>query len=154
MIILLLLSLISLWVFIKLKTKTNEKCIVIVLGSGGHTAEMIYLTSQMNFDLYDRIHVFVSHTDKMSKDKFLNELGKNSSFKKEKCEFIVIRRTNEVGDGKLISVFKTLLTLFLTIPKVIYLRRIKAGVFNGPGVCFPVIFGLYLKNVNLSDPFF
>ena len=38
-----------------------DKSILIVLGSGGHTAEMLYLMENMNMNLYNKIILITSN---------------------------------------------------------------------------------------------
>ena len=149
----LICAIISIWVYIKVKTVSKNKKIVIVLGSGGHSSEMIYLTSQMNLLKYDNLSVFVSNTDKISQPKFLYEMQKNKTFDEKKVTFYSIPRTNEVGESKIRAVFKTLFAFLIVLFKVANLGKIEAAIFNGPGVCLPIIIALFLKNVNLLDIF-
>ncbi len=139
---------VAIWIFCKYNMRSHSSDLLFVLGSGGHTSEMLYMMQQMDFSLYKKIHVVHASTDLISRPKMMEFLGTNNSgFDPAKVNFIVIQRTNEVGDSKLVSIAKTLLALLQTSYKLARLTALRASYFNGPGVCIPVIAILYLRKV-------
>jgi len=144
----LLVTLAAAWLFLKSRMTSDTKNLLFVLGSGGHTGEMLYMMEKMNFTLYGRIYIVYSMTDSLSISKLQNFLAERSkTFNPSQMVYIAIPRTNEVGDSKRIAVIKTLYALLLTSLKLLALKKLKASYFNGPGVCIPVIIVLYMRKV-------
>lgn len=72
-----------LWILPSFRTQSrpsrkSSAKIIIVLGSGGHTAEMLRLIESLNFDKYTRRIYVVSSGDTLSE-------GKAKAFESRKC---------------------------------------------------------------------
>ncbi len=57
--------------FLLLERKRKKKRIMIILGSGGHTTEMIQMLSKFDFFKYDIVFV-IAKTDPFSKSKAIS----------------------------------------------------------------------------------
>uniref|UniRef100_A0A224XSN0 UDP-N-acetylglucosamine transferase subunit ALG14 n=1 Tax=Panstrongylus lignarius TaxID=156445 RepID=A0A224XSN0_9HEMI len=108
---------------------------LIVIGSGGHTAEMLKIVSQLNFTKYrPRIYAMAS-SDITSELKIVSMEYSNSP----KGEYILIKipRSRDVGQSFLTSIFTTLYSSLFCIPYLFYYRP-ELILCNGPGTCIPI----------------
>ena len=101
--------------------------ILVVLGSGGHTAEMISLVQALGGSAS---FVFVAAaSDVSSEGKVHAVLGD--------VEILRIRRSREVGQSFQTSIFTTFLAMIDCIILVLQIQP-DAVLVNGPGTCVPV----------------
>ncbi|KAI3940427.1 hypothetical protein MKW98_024834 [Papaver atlanticum] len=117
---------------------------LIVLGSGGHTAEMINLIRVLQRDRFrftPRVYVATS-TDNMSLRKaqvleasMVDQAGPDKL--KETAQFMQIYRSREVGQSYLTSIGTTLIALVHALLLMIKIRP-QVILCNGPGTCFPL----------------
>ena len=121
------------------RVRTSPCKTLIVMGSGGHTTEMLRLLSGLNVDRYrPRVYV-LGQTDKMSLEKV--EAFEASKGGTAAVEWIP--RAREVLQSYITSVYSTLIALMSSLPLV--LRTWPDLVLcNGPGTCIPVCFCAYL----------
>ncbi|RXH99001.1 hypothetical protein DVH24_011326 [Malus domestica] len=122
---------------------------LIVLGSGGHTAEMINLLSVLQKDRFAPRFYIAAATDNMSlqKARLLEENADESS----SSQFMQIYRSREVGQ----SYFTSVLTALIALAHGLWLMiRIRPQVIlcNGPGTCVPLCVIAFLFKVWI-DPF-
>ncbi|XP_039290911.1 UDP-N-acetylglucosamine transferase subunit ALG14 homolog [Nilaparvata lugens] len=147
------------------KEKKRDKSVdkvktLIVIGSGGHTTEMMLLVEKLDFRNYSPRTYVIADTDTMSEGKVLrcegenegeNEVkeGKNEAKNEVKeCEnevnevnkdykILKIPRSREVHQSFLTSVITTLESIFYTLPIML---RVNPDLIlcNGPGTCIPV----------------
>ncbi|XP_075497288.1 uncharacterized protein LOC142534219 isoform X2 [Primulina tabacum] len=130
---------------------------MIVLGSGGHTAEMINLLAVLQMDRFRPRYYIAAATDNMSFQKA--SILENSLLDKVKDEvvgtshFMQIYRSREVGQSYITSIGTTLIAfhalwlMFSIRPQVI--------ICNGPGTCIPLciiaflfkVFGIRLSSI-------
>jgi len=105
----------------------------MVLGSGGHTTEILKLLKCLNLQTYNQRLYFVAETDNFSEKKL--EQLENSDMK---CFQIVrIPRSREVGQSYLTSALSTLLaTCHCLSPLLLFQPQLL--IVNGPGTCLPV----------------
>lgn len=126
---------------------------MIILGSGGHTAEMINIIKDLNKKKYLPRQYIIAHTDKISELKVLeveNEIkedGGNKSY-----EIVKINRSRNVGQNYLTSIFTTLYSIICSIP-IVYKCKPNLILCNGPGTCIPIclitlVFKIFYINVN------
>lgn len=130
------------------KSKTPKKLLVVV-GSGGHTAEMT--TALRSFPetkftaLFSRREYVLADTDRTSRAKivrFEEERGGNDDG--EECFGIhVVPRAREVGQSYLTSAFTTL-RAFWHSWRVYAKTKPDAVLTNGPGTCIPVLLACFL----------
>lgn len=104
---------------------------VVVMGSGGHTTEMIKLLSGCDLNIYTPRDYIVAETDKMSIQKI-----HNFDESKEK-QIHLIKRSRHVGQSYLTSILTTLVAIFYSIPLVLTLKP-EVLLVNGPGTCIPI----------------
>lgn len=104
---------------------------LIVLGSGGHTAEMINLLSVLQKDRFSPRFYIAAATDNMSLQK-ARLLEETSS-----AQFMQIYRSREVGQSYITSVWTTLIALSHGFWLMLRIRP-QVILCNGPGTCVPL----------------
>jgi beta-1,4-N-acetylglucosaminyltransferase len=118
--------------------------VMVVLGSGGHTSEMIGFLAQLPTAewLSVRPVYIVSATDKDSAG-FAERFEEPN---RRAARIIVIPRAREVGQSYISSIGTTLKALRFSLNVV---REEKPDVIlcNGPGVCVPIVAAAYLLGV-------
>lgn len=121
---------------------------LIVLGSGGHTAEMLNLLSVLNTDRFAPRYYIAAATDNMSLQKA--RLFENSLIDKtgvvENAQFMQIYRSREVGQSYLTSVGTTLIAIAHALWLMIKIRP-QVIICNGPGTCVPLCVIAFLFKV-------
>lgn len=114
---------------------------MVVLGSGGHTAEMLTLLDVLLVDQRSehKIHFVVAKTDTHSREKALGWL----LTKKIPAEFHFIMRSREVGQHWCSSVLTSVASLISSM----YLMRICPDILlvNGPGTCVPIVMQTFIS---------
>ncbi|KAH9504196.1 UDP-N-acetylglucosamine transferase subunit [Bulinus truncatus] len=150
-IFLIIVFLIILFKFINLKNKRNEttkKCsasVLIVVGSGGHTSEILTLVKSLGSNYCPRYYV-LAETDTTSENKVKQcELLKSELSHSSEYSIWYIPRSREVKQSYLTSIWTTLVAIVYTFPLVFKLNP-EVILCNGPGTCIPIcIAGLFLK---------
>ena len=120
---------------------------LIVMGSGGHTMEMLRLLGGLAPDRYSPRLYVVAETDAMSLEKVLNfECDRGLT-----ARVMRVPRAREVKQSYLTSVPSTLYAGLCSLPLV--LKACPDLVLcNGPGTCIPVCLCAYLlKFLGLKD---
>lgn len=104
---------------------------LVVIGSGGHTAEMLRLMNSMNkLKFMPRLYL-LADTDTTSRNRVENdENGLDWSI-------ATIPRSRHVNQSYLTSIFSTIYAIFITVPTVISFKP-DLVLCNGPGTCVPV----------------
>ncbi|KAI9918201.1 hypothetical protein PsorP6_013303 [Peronosclerospora sorghi] len=115
--------------------------VLVVLGSGGHTTEMLKLIKRLNRQVYTPITFVVAETDKTSQTK--TELDWKPS---ATDSFAMIPRSREVGQSWSSSVWTTL-RAFHSCLRLVYIRRPHLVLCNGPGTCIPICAAVLLFRV-------
>ena len=120
---------------------------LVVLGSGGHTAEMLRILGGMRLENYQpRVYV-AAGSDSMS-------VTKAEAFEsRQDCRADVrkIPRARQVLQSYLTSVFSTLLSVAYCVPLVLRVWP-DLVLCNGPGTCIPVCATAFLiKFMGLHD---
>ncbi|XP_053487105.1 UDP-N-acetylglucosamine transferase subunit ALG14 homolog isoform X1 [Ictalurus furcatus] len=117
--------------------KQGSVCVLIVVGSGGHTTEIIRLTGSLS-QTYTPRHYVIADTDKMSEDKIRTfEASKEKSGTQAQFTIHRIPRSREVRQSWSSSVLSTLNALLYSLPLVFRLRP-DMVLCNGPGTCIPL----------------
>ncbi|XP_025412317.1 UDP-N-acetylglucosamine transferase subunit ALG14 homolog isoform X2 [Sipha flava] len=120
-----------------LKTLRHPARTLIVIGSGGHTAEMLRLMNKMNKKKFTPRLYLLANTDTTSQIRVENEeCGIDWSIVK-------IPRSRYVNQSYLTSIFSTIYSIFMTVPVVISFKP-DLVLCNGPGTCVPVCFVAFL----------
>ncbi|WIA43778.1 hypothetical protein OEZ86_010201 [Tetradesmus obliquus] len=112
---------------------------MIVLGSGGHTAEMLMLLESMDRAFYcPRVYV-AANTDHMSATRALSREQEWAVSKDTPGDVSVeqIPRGREVGQSYFTSAFSTLYSL-LCAARVVLRHKPQLVLVNGPSTCVPV----------------
>lgn len=117
----------------KQKKRYQPANTLIVLGSGGHTAEMCAIIKHLPIKKYSPRHFVVSDTDITSEWKVLQIPGTSTI----DSYIHRIKRSRHVGQSYFTSVFSTIQSIFSSIPMV---YRIQPDLIlcNGPGTCAPI----------------
>ena len=142
------------------KKRTTPCKSLIVLGSGGHTAEMLRLLGGINLANYSPRVYIIAEGDKMSEEKVrkfeleasrrgtdtspTSSTGSNSLTEQQPVFNICrVPRARKVMQSYVTSVFSTLLAIFYTLPLVVRAWP-DLVLCNGPGTCIPVCFWAYV----------
>lgn len=109
---------------------------MIVLGSGGHSAEMLQLLSNLDLKAYCPRCYVIAATDKLGAGKVASFesriLSQPSDYAVE-----VIPRSREVGQSYLTSVLTTLYST-CSAASIVWRGRPQLILVNGPGTCIPI----------------
>ncbi|EAN88358.1 putative glycosyltransferase family 28 protein [Trypanosoma cruzi] len=125
--------------------------VCVVLGSGGHTSEMMRAIRALPLDVWraNRPFYVVSATDSHS-------AALAAEFEKDQlrrcCRLITIPRAREVGQSYFLSIFTTLQALGSSLLLIVS-EKPDVLFVNGPGVCVPVV-GAALLVATLSPPWY
>ncbi|XP_076239960.1 ALG14, UDP-N-acetylglucosaminyltransferase subunit [Calliopsis andreniformis] len=120
--------------------RLNPARTMIILGSGGHTGEMIRILEYLNFQNYSpRIYIH-AETDIMSIQK-VKYLEKNNTDYK----MIKIRRSREIHQSYYTSVYTTMYATLESIP-IVWSNPPDLLLCNGPGTCVPLCIIVFLFN--------
>ncbi|KAK3038700.1 hypothetical protein RJ639_028307 [Escallonia herrerae] len=129
------------WCGKPLRTSLQPISTLIVLGSGGHTAEMLNLLSVLQTDRFTPRFYIAAATDNMSLQKaqvFENSLVNEAGGKVvELAQFMQIYRSREVGQSYLTSVVTTLVAMAHALGLMMKIRP-QVILCNGPGTCIPL----------------
>lgn len=111
--------------------------VCVVLGSGGHTSEMMRAIKTLSPDPWRATRPFyvVSATDTHSAAQAA-EFEKN--YFQRQCPFYTVPRAREVGQSYFLSIFSTLWAFWSSL-RLIILEKPEVMLVNGPGVCVPVV---------------
>uniref|UniRef100_A0AC35UGJ8 Asparagine-linked glycosylation protein 14 n=1 Tax=Rhabditophanes sp. KR3021 TaxID=114890 RepID=A0AC35UGJ8_9BILA len=120
-----------------------------VMGSGGHTAELICALRSIKSKYYKMRYYVIAETDKLSENKVI-ELEKEL-FGYGKYQIYKTPRSREVGQSFISSIWTTLKAfafafkiIFETCPQIIFT--------NGPGTSFPIAFtGFFFDFICYND---
>lgn len=108
--------------------RVNLNVILIVLGSGGHTAEMISLAKAMNLRHYVPRYYNVGACDKLSLEKAKNfdlQILKDFQFlnyEMEVSHYSKIHRSRKVDQSIIASFFTTLYAFIHPVIQILYLN--------------------------------
>ena len=126
--------------------------LLVVLGSGGHTAEMLTFLSNVHHPHLKSVAFFLAKTDQHSQLKAEGWVNSRTQRHPDlKVTFHAITRSREVGQSWWSTLFTTLLGLFETMyhywsitPDVI--------LCNGPGTCLPIVYcGMVCKILGIRS---
>ncbi|RLV91470.1 UDP-N-acetylglucosamine transferase subunit ALG14 [Spathaspora sp. JA1] len=130
--------------------ETEGSNMMILLGSGGHTGEMMRIVSKMDLTKLSRTWVY-SSGDSTSIVKAKNyEENNNNQFP---AKYLCIPRARKVGEPLISSVFNTLFSFLVSALSLLILKQ-KPSVLllNGPGTSVPIAYILFaLKYLGLCN---
>ncbi|OAY84019.1 UDP-N-acetylglucosamine transferase subunit ALG14 homolog isoform X1 [Ananas comosus] len=126
---------------------------LIVLGSGGHTAEMLSIVNVLLKDRFAPRFYVAAATDNMSLQKArvledsLVQHGEPSEGKKiEASQYMQIYRSREVGQSYVTSIGTTLVAIAHAVWLVLKIRP-EVIICNGPGTCIPLCVSAFLFKI-------
>lgn len=105
---------------------------LVVLGSGGHTSEMLRLTAHLSPQIYIPLCYVVASTDHTSAKRIPEK-----ELKSGRCRICTIPRSREVGQSYVTSLWTTLVAGVYAATMVARIRP-ELVLVNGPGTCIPV----------------
>ena len=120
--------------------RTKPISTVVVLGSGGHTTEMLQLLQYLAPQHYTPLTFIVARTDTTSLPR-VTAMGVRSA---DAIHFIP--RSREVGQSYASSILTTLWSLVYSLGLVLWIRP---GLLlcNGPGTCLPIAVWTFLGRI-------
>ncbi|EGG18323.1 putative glycosyltransferase [Cavenderia fasciculata] len=120
-------------------TRPKSNKTMVVLGSGGHTAEMFYLLKHIHGD-YNRLSYVLADSDKRSYDKIVEfeQTSAASSYSVHQ-----IPRSRNVGQSYFFSIFTTIYAFFYCL-LLVFRDKPDIVICNGPGTCVPIVIAAVL----------
>ena len=140
------------------RKRTSPCRTLLILGSGGHTAEMLRLLGGMNLENYTpRVYV-VAEGDKLSVEKVekleskaIDNQAKPTSTTSSAVSICKVPRARQVMQSYVTSIFSTLIATLYSLPIVLSASP-DLVLCNGPGTCIPICFWAYaMKFFGLRD---
>lgn len=126
---------------------------LVVLGSGGHTTEMLALCGAMDVSRYVPATFVVAATDYMSEKRAEDTLLSTSwAQNRDDCRFWRVPRAREVGQSWVSSTFTTLWSCVHAVG-VVTTTKPELILVNGPGTCIPIVFAALAFGAVLNGPF-
>lgn len=121
---------------------------LVVIGSGGHTTEMLRIVKHLNPVWYSPRIYILAKGDTTSESKILYVEKQLSNENKTSSSFVLERipRSREVGQSYITSIFTTLYSILACIPVMLKVRP-KFILCNGPGTCIPICAIAFLMKV-------
>ncbi|XP_043949354.1 UDP-N-acetylglucosamine transferase subunit ALG14 homolog isoform X2 [Drosophila biarmipes] len=117
----------------------------VILGSGGHTAEMCRLTQALlqqqdiqQAEKYQPIRLILASSDSTSERQLRQALPQASQ-----AEFVKVPRSRSVGQSWLTTIFTSLWALLWSC-YLVWRDRPQLILCNGPGTCVPFCYAAYL----------
>ncbi|XP_058451966.1 UDP-N-acetylglucosamine transferase subunit ALG14 homolog [Malaya genurostris] len=120
---------------------------MIVMGSGGHTAEMLQIAQQLDLTKYSPRQYVIAAADKTSVVKVIDvEVRREPDMAKQNYEIVTITRSRHVQQNYFSSIFTTLTAILNSIP-VVLRKRPDLILTNGPGTCVPICLVAFLAKL-------
>jgi beta-1,4-N-acetylglucosaminyltransferase len=117
---------------------------MIVLGSGGHTTEMLHIVRNLDFERYSPRYYVLANSDQTSVVKLTElEIEKERDPEKHNFEVATIYRSREVHQSYISSVFTTVRSILSSFP-IVYKAKPDLILCNGPGTCVPICIVAFL----------
>eukprot|EP00543_Licmophora_paradoxa_P000606 CAMPEP_0202450056 /NCGR_PEP_ID=MMETSP1360-20130828/8711_1 /ASSEMBLY_ACC=CAM_ASM_000848 /TAXON_ID=515479 /ORGANISM="Licmophora paradoxa, Strain CCMP2313" /LENGTH=175 /DNA_ID=CAMNT_0049068181 /DNA_START=95 /DNA_END=622 /DNA_ORIENTATION=+ len=118
---------------------------MVVLGSGGHTSEMLQILKHVDPKIYSPLIYVIASTDSTSERRVKAFGGRQPD------QTLRIPRSREVGQSYVTSVATTLWS-FLFCFWIVLKNRPNVLLCNGPGTCLPVaIAALIFRVIGLCE---
>ena len=137
----------------------SRATLLVVLGSGGHTAEMLALLQGFRSPCVSAVHFVVAATDNHSEEKArrwtaavasaapATATGPSGARQSQPrvltTHFHRVTRSREVGQGWVSSACTTVMALAECLWLVLRVRPTLV-VVNGPGTCLPLVYAAFL----------
>ncbi|XP_054728843.1 UDP-N-acetylglucosamine transferase subunit ALG14 homolog [Anastrepha obliqua] len=129
------------------KSRSNTKYpVYIVLGSGGHTAEMCtinmaLLGTDKGKRIYEPLRYVIANDDTTSRSRITSAMQR-VGVALDDTSFIYVPRSRKVGQSYFSSVFTTLWALLWSF-WLVWCDQPKLLLCNGPGTCLPFCIAVY-----------
>lgn len=118
--------------------------IMIFLGSGGHTGEMMRILDNVDLNNLNRTWV-ISSGDSTSILKCKNYEDKKLISSHTKLEYLLLKRARNVGEPIILSIFSTIRSFISTIKRLYNLPQLPSVLLlNGPGTSVPLAYVIFL----------
>lgn len=129
----------------KSRSRNHTSKTMIVLGSGGHTTEMINLVSALDKKRYHPRHYVLASSDALSVEKIKQFEEPSTSTANNYC-WTPMTRSRSVHQSYASSVLTTILACLKSLP-LVYKSRPDVILCNGPGTCVPICLSAFLLRV-------
>lgn len=120
---------------------------MVILGSGGHTSEMLSLLTNLNVKTYKPLIFVASKTDKFSEKRLhaweQQRCGSNDASEPHHVHYI--SRSREVNQSFVTTIFTTLVSLFECLT-LIWNTKPDVILCDGPGTCLPPCYICFFFN--------
>ena len=128
----------------KSKKGTKKFITMVVLGSGGHTSEILTTLKNLDYNIYCPIHYVAAKTDKHSLERAKN--SHNDDVLLKNIFLHRIYRSREVRQSWITTIFTTFYSLIESFILCFIKVRPDIIICNGPGTCIPILIcGLFLR---------
>ncbi|KAK8944527.1 hypothetical protein KSP39_PZI008584 [Platanthera zijinensis] len=141
------------WIGRPLRPMPKHLSTLIVLGSGGHTAEMLRLVNVLQKDRFVPRFYIAAGTDNMSlqkarvlEDSLLENKGIGNKDIEKLAYFEQIYRSREVGQSYITSIYTTILAIVHALWLMLKFRP-EVIICNGPGTCIPICLVAFILKV-------
>lgn len=132
------------------KTRENGCKLMVVLGSGGHTTEMLKEIEGIDFNVFSFRHYVVASNDALSQSML--QFWEEKALKKGNFAVSLIQRSRKVGQSYCSSLLTTIYGCFQAL-KLLYLHKPQLLLCNGPGTCVPLVVSAFsLKVAGFKAP--
>jgi beta-1,4-N-acetylglucosaminyltransferase len=98
----------------------NKKSIMITLGSGGHTGELLLMIKNLKLEKFAKVYFVISHNDTASENKLYENIDYKNN--KNKIELMKIYRSRNVGQTFKSSILTTIISFFHSVILIIKAR--------------------------------
>ncbi|EED88086.1 predicted protein, partial [Thalassiosira pseudonana CCMP1335] len=121
-----------------------------ILGSGGHTTEMIHLLQELDPKVYSPVLYGVAHSDSTSVVRLKHDSNATTSdaatTNATNAKVVRLPRPREVHQSYLSSILPTIHAIFRTI-LILWREDPQLILANGPGLCVPLIYMVFVFRV-------
>lgn len=123
-----------------LRLEPTDELLMVFLGLGGHTGEMIRLLNQLPLENV-KWRTYVILTGDANSAKRIEEF---ESGRRGQVDYVFVKRARNVGESLMSSVHSTTSSFVLIARQLASLRKLPTVLLlNGPGTCVPIAYVLF-----------